>query len=155
MSKSNDAQSAASHVLELLVQDDGSIETIIARVADDYALKVSAVEAWLMRSFPSLDSLADWREQRRVEARRVSEWRAELEAVQTAANEWAQWVWRNCEPDGEPSWDYCCDRFLEASAVQKEDLRLAARKIFSATGEKYEAARLRYVANKKINNAQN
>jgi len=149
VSKSEDAQNAASHVLELLVQDDGSIEGLIAKVANDYDLKDGVLVTWLLRSFPSLEALADWRKQRRIETQRVATWQAELETVQAAANEWAQGVWRNCEPDGEPDWDYCCNRFLQAYGAQKEDLRIAARRIFSAIGKRYETARSDYLVSQR------
>ena len=149
MSRSDDARHAMSHVLELLVRDDDSIAMTIDKVAKDYGLKPNVIEGWLSRSFPTSEALTEWRTQQRLATQRQTEWQIELGEVQDAANKWAQGVWKNCEPDGEPGWDYCCDRFLEAHAVQKEDLRIAARRIFRATGEEYEAARRQYLANKR------
>jgi len=138
-----------SHVLELLVQDDGSATDIICRVANDYSLTPTVVEAWIARSFPSLDALHEWRTQQRTAVQNQAVWRAEFEQVMQDANEWAKGVWVNCEPDGEPGWQYCCDRFFEARRIQKEDLRLGARKIFREVGQQYEVPRLLYLSNKK------
>ena len=152
MTKADDAQEATAALLELLVSEDLPIEKLITQVAEDYYLKPSVVEAWLTRSFPTQGSLVEWRAQQRVAAENRQVRQHELDGVKSAATDWAMGVWKNCEPDGLPLWPYCCQRFLEANAIENAEHQRASYVIFGEIGNQYMAARQLYLDNQETTN---
>lgn len=145
MSKSQDARSAASHALELQVLNGGPIEKNIAEAASEYELDPRVIRSWLDRWFQSDEAIDEHCEQKRIAAENRAAFQTQLENLMAAVEQRSQEIWHACEPDGEPNWQYCCNRFLEEQGVRSAELREAARRLFTETGKRFEEARLRHL----------
>lgn len=143
MSKVEDCQLALAHLLERLVEEDASLEVLACQIAPEYDVATDALVSWALRSFASEAELADWRNQKRTAKRTREARNAASIALREAAEDWAAHVWKACEPDGEPDWYYCYQRFLRAS--DRNDPQGIAYGVFMNTKSRFDEAHSRYL----------
>ena len=126
------------------------IAPALAHIADAYEVSVEHLRERAEASWgsPIETDVARNNEHFRLARQCLEEQKQEAAKRETflqAARDWAQDVWSACEPTGQPSWNYCCDRFLNANRPSSSQWENEARQIFLETGRKYNRARAKYL----------